>query len=53
MAKITKKKSPTKQKKIINNKKKSLNLVNSFEQFQMKDCRVILNRVTTHHFKIR
>lgn len=53
MAKITKKKSPTKQKKIINNKKKSLNLVNSFEQFQMKDCRVILNRATTHHVNIK
>lgn len=53
MAKIMKENSSTKQKKNNNKKKKSLNLVDLFEKFQVKDCRVILNSVTTRHINIK
>lgn len=53
MAKVTKKNSSTKQNKNINKKKKSLDLVKLFEQFKIKDCRVMLANVVRRDINIK
>lgn len=53
MAKVMKKKGSTKPKKIVNKKQKSFDLDKLFERFQIKDCRVLLNRVISRHIYIK
>lgn len=53
MAKLSKKIVSTKQKKDINKEKKPLDLVKLFEQFNIKQCRVVMNKVTTRHVNIK